>query len=72
MPSTAVFEEFNDGIDRKRYMMWINSGEVESFRERWDLIDSALKRRPGGGLETSAREVEAATASSGKRSTNRK
>lgn len=42
VPSEIVFQFFNDGIDRKRYMMWISAGEVESFLENWDLIDAAL------------------------------
>jgi hypothetical protein len=42
VPSKAVVEAFNDGIDHKRYMMWITSREIGKFRERWDIIEAAL------------------------------
>ena len=38
VPSEIVFQFFNDGVTRLRYMMWIDSTEEEAFSERWDLI----------------------------------
>jgi len=40
--SKVVFDFFNDGIDRKRYMMWISLAEAEAFRERWDVVEDAF------------------------------
>jgi len=43
VPSVKVHAFFDDGVERKRYIIWLMDSDRESCLERWDLLELALK-----------------------------